>query len=60
MYVKKVDCEWEDLGENVNRILSTHKKKDIGVWDIYSNPESMEEYVKVTNKKQYLSNGDLS
>jgi hypothetical protein len=44
---RKVEYTWEDIPPNVNRIVNTHKKKEVTVFDKLSDPESIEEYVEV-------------
>ncbi len=57
---RRVECDWELLPPSINRIVSTHKKKEISVMDKFADPETIEDYVEVKASKQYLSNADLN
>jgi len=47
------------LPPGINRVISTHKRKEITLFEKLGNPESIEEYIEVNPNKQYLSNTDL-
>jgi hypothetical protein len=44
----KPTIKWESLPPNINRIINTHGKKEIVVYESLTSLESIEEYVEVT------------
>lgn len=49
---------WENLPPNINRIINTHGKKEIVVYESLTSLESIEEYVEVTAGKTFMSSSD--
>jgi len=57
---QKPTVKWENLPPNINRIINTHGKKEVVVYESLTSLESIEEYVEVTanNKKMFMSSSD--
>jgi len=48
------------LPSGINRLIDTHGKKAITIYESLDNLESVEEYVEVHNeKKKFMSSSDL-
>lgn len=54
--------EWESLPSGVNRLISTHGKKEITIYESLNSQESVEEYVEAATggeRKLFMSSNDL-
>jgi len=49
---QKPTVKWENLPPNINRIINTHGKKEVAVYESLTSLESIEEYVEVTTNKK--------
>jgi hypothetical protein len=55
----KQPIEWENLPAGINRLVDTHGKKEITIYDKMDDLEQTEEYVEVQNdKKRFGSDVD--
>lgn len=52
--------EWENLPEGINRLIDTHGKKEITIFESMDELESAEEFVEVhPDKKRFMSTSDF-
>eukprot|EP00347_Sterkiella_histriomuscorum_P002755 403366928 len=54
----KPKITWENLPPNVNRIVNTHGKKEVVLYESLQSLESIEEYVEVNQVKHFMSSSD--
>lgn len=51
--LKKSAVIWENLPTNINRLVNTHGKKEITIYEQMGSVESIEEYVEVQGLKRF-------
>ena len=52
---RKPQIFWESLPPTINRIVDTHRKKEISIYDQMGSSETVEEYVEVQTVKRFKS-----
>ncbi len=55
----KPKVKWENLPTGINRIVNTYGKKEAILYESMTSLESIEEYVEVTQGKQFMSSSDI-